>query len=234
MDAGTVREIVLYGASGHGLAVSAMLGGDSTFPVAMRTVAFIDDTPDKIGTSLGGIPIVSFGQWKQSLSHIPCFVTPGNPASRKMMVARVIEAGGFFEQTYPTIDRPFPPIIGEGSYIGPYSHVGPAVEIGSHAQVMSSVSMGHDIRLGNYVTVCPGCTISGYVVLEECVFLGAGSVIVNGRPDRPLVIGAAASVAAGSVVTRSVPPGMRVSGNPARPLRELVAERRQFRLSSRT
>jgi sugar O-acyltransferase (sialic acid O-acetyltransferase NeuD family) len=234
MNADTVREVVLYGASGHGLAVSAMLGGDSTFPVAMRTVAFIDDTPDKIGTSLGGIPIVSFGQWKQSLRHIPCLVTPGSPTARKAMVARVIEAGGFFEKTYPTIDRPFPPVVGEGSYIGPYSHVGPAVEIGSHAQVMSSVSMGHDIRVDDFVTICPSCTVSGYVVLEEGAFIGAGSVIVNGRPGKPLVIGAGAFVAAGSVVTRSVPQGTKVSGNPARPLRELAAERRQLRLSSRT
>jgi sugar O-acyltransferase (sialic acid O-acetyltransferase NeuD family) len=223
----TAREIVLYGASGHGLAMSAMLGGDSTFPVAIRTVAFIDDTPDKIGTSLAGIPIVSFEQWKRTLRHVCCLVTQGSPSVRKKLVAKVLDAGGVFGETYPSLNRPFPPKIGVGSIIGPYAHVGTAVEIGRHVQVMSLVSLGHDVIIGDFATVCPGCMVSGYVVIEEGAFVGAGSVLVNGKPGKPLVIGAGAYVSAGSVVTKSVPAGAKVAGNPARPLRELAAERRQ-------
>jgi len=206
-----------------------MLGGDSTFPVAMRTVAFIDDTPDQVGTSLAGIPIVSFEQWKRSLRHVFCLVTPGSPAVRRKLVAKVLEAGGVFGETYPSLSRPFPPAIGVGSFIGPYAHVGPAVEIGRHVQVMSLVSLGHDIVIGDYATICPGCMVSGHVVVEEGAFVGAGSVLVNGKPGKPLVIGAGAYVSAGSIVTRSIPAGAKVAGNPARPLRELAAERRQVK-----
>jgi len=41
-------------------------------------------------------------------------------------------------------------------------------------------------------------------------------MIKQGTPDQPLVIGAGAIVGMGAVVTKSVPPGATVVGNPAR------------------
>jgi acetyltransferase-like isoleucine patch superfamily enzyme len=49
-----------------------------------------------------------------------------------------------------------------------------------------------------------------------------GTTIINGRQDRPLVVGKGTLVGAGSVVTKLVPPGAKVAGNPARSLRELA------------
>jgi acetyltransferase-like isoleucine patch superfamily enzyme len=51
------------------------------------------------------------------------------------------------------------------------------------------------------------------VVIEEEAFLGPGVIVL---PN--VVIGRGAVVAAGSVVTTSVPPHMMVRGNPARPV----------------
>ena len=45
---------------------------------------------------------------------------------------------------------------------------------------------------------------------------GTGAVIKQGTPDKPLVIGKGAVVGMGAVVTKSVPPGVTVVGNPAR------------------
>jgi len=51
------------------------------------------------------------------------------------------------------------------------------------------------------------------VVLEEDVFLGPGAIVL---PN--VTIGRGAVVAAGSVVTNSVPPHTLVQGNPAKPI----------------
>jgi len=54
------------------------------------------------------------------------------------------------------------------------------------------------------------------VVLEDDVWLGANTLILKG-----VTVGAASVVGAGSVVTRDVPPGVIVGGNPARVLRPI-------------
>ncbi len=223
----TDRPIAVYGASGHGLAIAMVLKGQSTFPVARRISAFIDDTPSKAETEFGGIPVLSFEQWSERLLHQPCFVSSGNGKVRRALVSRVVTAGGCFECVYSNVEAPYAvPSIGVGSIVAQFVFVGPNVSIGDHVQIMPMTSLGHDVVVGDYATVCPGCTISGHVRIEEGAFIGAGATVTNGKASRPLVIGRESVVGAGSVVTRSVPPATTVSGNPAQSLRSLVARRR--------
>jgi acetyltransferase-like isoleucine patch superfamily enzyme len=58
---------------------------------------------------------------------------------------------------------------------------------------------------------------NGHVVVEDHAYMGAGVVIKDGS-NKPVVIGRGAVVGMGAVVTKSVPPGETVVGNPARPL----------------
>ena len=106
------------------------------------------------------------------------------------------------------------------------TYIAPNTMIGKHVQVMPMSSIGHDVIIKDYVTICPSCTVSGYVVIEEEVFVGAGSTIVNGRAGKPLIVGSGTKISAGAVVTKSIPPNASVAGNPARPLRELARARR--------
>ena len=53
--------------------------------------------------------------------------------------------------------------------------------------------------------------VFGKVIIGDWVYIGSGSLIMPG-----VTIGNNVLVAAGSVVTRSVPSGMIVAGNPAR------------------
>lgn len=116
-----------------------------------------------------------------------------------------------------------------GCTIGPDSFVGPFVEI------QDGVEVGARVRIQSHAFLCTG------VHVGDDVFIGHGVVFVNDRyppqPDRarwercevgdgvaigsnatilPVRIGAGALVGAGSVVTRDVPKGAIVAGNPAR------------------
>ncbi|MFA5455701.1 MAG: hypothetical protein WC272_10325 [Sulfurimonas sp.] len=51
--------------------------------------------------------------------------------------------------------------------------------------------------------------------IEDHVYIGTGAIIHQGKPNKPLKIGKGAVIAAGTVVTKSVPDGMTVFGNPA-------------------
>lgn len=108
--------------------------------------------------------------------------------------------------------------IGEGAVLCANTMVTCNVRIGTyfHLNIFSYVE--HDCVIGDYVTFAPGVQCNGNVHIGDHAFIGAGAILRDGTRDRPLVIGAGAVVGMGAVVTRSVPAGATVVGNPARPL----------------
>ncbi len=85
------------------------------------------------------------------------------------------------------------------------------IKIGSNVQITSDVRFfthgGAHVARGRY----PKFDIFGKICVEDNVYIGSCSLIMPG-----VTIGKGALVAAGSVVTRSVPPFMVVGGNPAK------------------
>ncbi len=76
---------------------------------------------------------------------------------------------------------------------------------------------GHEVWIGNDVTVGHGCILHGCRIGSETL-IGMGSVIMNGAQ-----IGEHCLIGAGSLVTENtvIPDGYLAMGRPARPVREL-------------
>jgi sugar O-acyltransferase (sialic acid O-acetyltransferase NeuD family) len=216
-------QVVIYGASGHSFAI-AQVFTYSFAPIRVcDVVAFIDDYRGGQGLELHGTPIVSFSHWRERLLAFPCFVAVADPSARRQLAEKVLAAGGRFEGLYNRAELSMAHVtIGVGTIVATPTYIGPNSRIGNHVQIMPMCSIGHDVLIGDFVTVCPSCTVSGYVIIEAGVFIGAGSTIVNGTLNRPLVVGRGARVSAGAVVTKPIPSWTTVAGNPARPLRELA------------
>lgn len=106
--------------------------------------------------------------------------------------------------------------IGEGSILCHFVTITSNVKIGKlfHANLYSYVA--HDCIIGDYVTFAPGVKCNGNVIIEDEVYVGAGAVIKQGTPDRPIVIGKGSVIGMGAVVTKNVPQYTTVIGNPAR------------------
>ena len=86
------------------------------------------------------------------------------------------------------------------------------VTIGSHCQLTTCKIFTHG---GGQVVrhIDPTFDAFGKVVIGDYVYIGAEALIMPG-----VTIGDHALIAAGSVVTKSVPSGIVVAGNPARPI----------------
>ena len=107
-------------------------------------------------------------------------------------------------------------VIDDGACLSPFVTLTSNIRIGRcfHANLYSYVE--HDCVIGDFVTFAPGVKCNGNVTVEDHAYIGAGAVLKQGEPGKPLVIGRGAVVGMGAVVTKSVPPGVTVVGNPAR------------------
>jgi sugar O-acyltransferase (sialic acid O-acetyltransferase NeuD family) len=106
--------------------------------------------------------------------------------------------------------------IGEGAIISPFVCFTSNIRVGRmfHANIGSIIE--HDCEIGDYVTFAPGVRCNGAVSIGDFAYIGAGVTIKQGSKDKPLHIGARAVVGMGAVVTKDVPAGATVVGNPAR------------------
>ena len=107
--------------------------------------------------------------------------------------------------------------IGNGTRIGPHVFVDALVAIGEHCTIDSGAHIGRGTAIDNRVhiganvafAVAPGGAQTPAAVRSD-VWIGANASIGAG-----VTIGTKALVRPGSAVTRSVPPGAIVEGNPA-------------------
>ena len=106
--------------------------------------------------------------------------------------------------------------IGQGAILSSFVTLTSNIQIGLHFQANSYSYVEHDCVIGDFVTFAPAVKCNGSIVIGDHAYISAGAVIKQGKPGKPLVIGAGAVVGMGAVVTKDVLPGTTVVGNPAR------------------
>lgn len=125
---------------------------------------------------------------------------------------------GFFEVRAGNIVQLDEVSVGEGAILCPFVTLTSNIRIGKHFHANLYSYVEHDCVIGDFVTFAPGVKCNGNIVIEDHAYIGAGAVIKQGSSGMPLVIGRGSVIGMGAVVTKSVPPGTTVIGNPARAL----------------
>lgn len=214
-------RIAIYGPGGFGRELIPVAGHSAE-------VCFLSDSESEIGTSILGIPTFSldgFAEAEGGAGDTSVVIAVADAKVRRKLAAKIGAAGLRAGQAVAATAIIGPGVeLGEGAILCHQTTITASVKIGVHFHANIYAYVAHDCLIGDYVTLAPRVCINGNTIVEDDAYIGTGAVLKQGTPDKPLRIGKGAIIGMGAVVTKDVPPGAVVVGNPARPLdRGLIA-----------
>lgn len=204
----------VYGAGGFGREV---------MPIARTSVeghrlVFVDDSG--VDATINGHSAVTFEEFLKGSadSRSVCLAIADHKARRELAEKCLANSVSFYNVIAPNSVIFDAVDMGEGAIICSFVTLTSNIKIGKHFHANLYSYVAHDCIIGDYVTFAPSVKCNGNVVIEDGAYIGTGAVIKPGSRGKPVIIGAGAVVGMGAVVTKSIPAGAVVIGNPAKPL----------------
>jgi sugar O-acyltransferase (sialic acid O-acetyltransferase NeuD family) len=212
-----ISVLGIYGAGPLGREIYSILGESNLKSILDECfVCFIDDSLDV--EEVNGIKVLDKDKFL-NLNHANKYFIIGiaHPNTRAEISKDMEKAGCIPLTVVSSTANVFNSVtIGIGSVVFPNTTISTETNLGSYVIVNSQSYIGHNVHLGDHVTISPGVTICGFVNVKKMAFLGAGSCVMPGTKDLPKLVGVSSFVGLGAVVVESVIDGETVIGNPAR------------------
>lgn len=212
-----MKDIIIIGASGFGREVAWLIERINQRELTWNIRGFIDDDVNLFGTTIGGYPVIgtTLDVVKYPSAYYVCAV--GASKIRKSIISKIEDI--ISTPNYATLIDPSVIIsnrveIGEGSIICAGTIITVDIKIGKHTIVNLDCTIGHDANLKDYVTLYPSVNVSGMTDIGECVELGTGVQIIQGKKVCNETI-----VGAGAIVVKDLPAKCTAVGSPAKPIK---------------
>jgi sugar O-acyltransferase (sialic acid O-acetyltransferase NeuD family) len=198
-----VRRLVIIGAGLGATQVLDILLHDK----AQQAVALVDDSRDRWGDVVDGVPVVG------GFAHAAELFTAGAFDAAVISISTSVPARTRLRELCRDAGIPLANAIdptaricrdvrmGAGNVICAHCHLGVATVLGDNNFISAYNSFDHHNQLGSDISTGPGCMTSGLVELEDRCRLGTGIFV-----EPHVTIGAGSLVASGAVIVGSIPP----------------------------
>jgi sugar O-acyltransferase (sialic acid O-acetyltransferase NeuD family) len=201
-------SLVVLSAGGHARVIIEALRSRGARPTAVT-----DRDATRVGSFLGGIPIIGSDEniLAMKADSVELANGLGNRASRASpgLTARRELFGRFAALGYafPVISHISAVIAsdvspGEGAQVMAGAIIQPGARIGRNVLINTRAVVEHDCQIGDHCHIAPGAVLCGGVSVGEETHVGAGAIVLGG-----VRLGAGSVVAAGAVVAKDVEAG---------------------------
>ena len=214
----SVRELIIWGASGHAKVLLECLRS-----AGKEVVAFVDANSE-IASPAPGKPVLhgkaGLEKWLASRSPkdaLGFLVAIGGDKGRdRIEIQDYLEGLGLMPVTaiHQTAFVAENCRIGSASHVLAHAAVCVETVLGRNCIINTGASVDHECNLGDGTHVAPGARLAGCVTVGRFAMIGTGAVVLPRK-----TVGEGAVVGAGAVVVKDVDPYTVVVGNPARLLR---------------
>lgn len=201
-----MATINLFGASGHAKVIMDIIRaqGDEVGKVYDDNPHISEIGGKRVDAPVHGIKVEG-----------PMIISIGSGYARQKVSERYNVA--YAQAISPTANISPTAEIGAGTVVMPYVVINADAIIGRHCIINTKASIDHECRIGDFVHIAPGCTLSGDVTVGDSSWIGVGSCVKQG-----ISIGKNCLIGAGSVVVKDIPDDTVAYGNPCRVVRKNV------------
>ena len=200
----TIKRVALIGAGLGAMQVIDLISHLDGF----RAVALYDDTPEKQGTFVYGVPVVGKIDFESitmdykmgKFDYIVNAISTSNEFRKKCFDELTALEVPYCNLIHPSAVIGHYVTMGTGNIVLPFTHIGPNTVLGNDCFLTAKASIEHHNVVGSHVTCGPSVMTSGCVTIGDCVRFGTGVFV-----EPHVEIGNNCLIASGTIVTNNVP-----------------------------
>jgi sugar O-acyltransferase (sialic acid O-acetyltransferase NeuD family) len=210
-----IQDLVILGAGGSAGAIVETIDAINAVSPRWKLCGFLDDTPDKIGSSLFDYPVlgpIDSARRMHGAAFVIGIASHKRPFGRTEMAERI----GVSRERYATLVHPLASIspnaaIGSGVLVFQFAVISNNATVADHVYVSPFCFVGHHSTIETGATLAPRASLLGGSRFGPAAYAASHAVVRDG-----VSVGEGAIVGMGSMVFADVPPRVTVVGNPAR------------------
>lgn len=208
-----MKDILIVGAGGFGREVAWLIEEINEEISEWNILGFIDENEAMYGEELNGYKVLGGLDKIGEFKNVYIAIAIGNSKVRKDIVRKI----STFDCKQATLIHPNVIMdkksnsIGKGCIICASNIITVNVNIGNYVIINLDSTVGHDVVLKDFATIYPSVNVSGCCTIGQCVELGTGSQIIQGK-----TIGDYSIIGAGSVVVKDIEEKRTAVGVPAK------------------
>ena len=203
------KRIVIAGAGGFGREVHSWLVTSPHYCAteSIEEIVFINDVAPAVDLPAPVVSTVS-DFYPDPNDLVICAI--GSPADRQEMTSTLTSRGAVFATfVHDSTVIGNNVTLGEGTVICPGVILTTDITVGRHVHININSSVGHDVRVHDFVTISPSCNLMGGATVMHNAFLGTATTMVPGTTIHQNTV-----IGAGSVVVKDIEAEVVAFGNP--------------------